>query len=61
MKINKEWHLKNKIPKNATFEQKVKWHLEHQKNCACRPIAGKLVEEMQKRGLNFKDYFGRNQ
>ena len=50
--INREWHLKNKMPKNATFEQRVKWHLEHQKNCSCRPIAGKLAQEMKKRASN---------
>lgn len=29
--INKEWHLKNKMPKNAGFEEKVEWHTEHNK------------------------------
>jgi hypothetical protein len=48
MKINKDWHTKNKMPKNAIFEQRVKWHLEHQKNCPRRPIPKKLVEEMKK-------------
>jgi hypothetical protein len=46
MKINKEWHLKNRMPKNATFEERVKWHLEHIKNCACRPIPEQLRNEM---------------
>lgn len=53
MKINKEWHEKNKMPKNPTFEQRVKWHLAHKNNCSCRPIAGKLAEEMTKRGIKF--------
>ena len=53
MKINKEWHDKNKMPLNPTFEQRVKWHLAHQKNCSCRPIAKKLAEEMKKRGIKF--------
>ena len=53
MKINKAWHEKNKMPKNPTFDQRVKWHLEHQKNCSCRPIAVKLAEEMKKRGIKF--------
>lgn len=35
--INKEWHKKHKMPKNATPEQKLKWHLEHNKHCKCRP------------------------
>jgi len=35
MAINKEWHMANRMPKNATFEEKVKWHTEHNKNCQC--------------------------
>jgi len=53
MKLNKEWHLKHPMPKNPTFEQRIKWHLAHQRNCSCRPIAGKLAEEMKKRGIKF--------
>jgi hypothetical protein len=53
MKLNKEWHLKHPMPKNPTFEQRVKWHLAHQRHCSCRPIAGKLAEEMKKRGIKF--------
>jgi len=34
--INKEWHLANKMPKNASFEQRVEWHREHLKHCSCR-------------------------
>ena len=49
MKMNKEWHLKNKISAKATFDQRVKWHIAHQKNCACRPIPAKLAEEMGKK------------
>lgn len=49
MKINKEWHLKNKMPKNPTFEQRVEWHLAHQKNCKCRSFPEKLAEEMRKK------------
>jgi len=54
MSINKEWHLAHRMPKNPTFEQRVEWHIEHQKNCACRPIAGKLAEEMKSRGIGFE-------
>jgi hypothetical protein len=51
MKLNKEWHLKNKMPKNARFAERVKWHLAHSKNCSCRPIPEKLLDEMQKQGI----------
>jgi hypothetical protein len=53
MSINKSWHLKNRMPKNANFEQRVKWHLAHQKNCSCRLISGKLAKEMRKRKIKF--------
>lgn len=46
MKINKEWHSKNKMPKNATEDQCIKWHLEHEKNCNCRPMPIKLKEKL---------------
>ncbi len=49
MKINREWHLNNNMPKNTTLEQRIQWHLEHEKNCKCRPIPAKLLEEMAKK------------
>ena len=51
MKINAEWHSKNKIPKNPTLEERIRWHLGHAKNCSCRPLGGKILEEIKKRGL----------
>jgi hypothetical protein len=50
-KLNKEWHLANKMQVNAGFEERVKWHLAHVKNCACRPIPEKLLEEMKRKGI----------
>lgn len=46
-KINKEWHLENKMPKNPTLEQRIKWHQGHAKNCACWPIPSKLLGEIK--------------
>ena len=49
MEINFEWHGRNKMPENATTEKKIKWHLAHAKNCACRPIPQKIMNEIRKR------------
>jgi hypothetical protein len=49
MKINKEWHLKHKMPKNPTLAERIKWHLAHEKNCSCRPMPSKLKEQMLKK------------
>jgi hypothetical protein len=51
MKINKEWHLKNVMPKNPTIEQRIKWHIEHARKCKCREIPPKLLEEIRKRNI----------
>jgi len=53
MTINKEWHKKNKMPKNPSIKQRIKWHLAHSKNCACRPIPKKLIEEIKKKRIKF--------
>ncbi len=54
MSINKEWHEQHKMPKNPTFEERVKWHLAHQKNCTCRAIPDKLLQAMKSQNINLK-------
>lgn len=51
--LNKEWHLKHRMPAKATLEQRIAWHLEHAKHCSCRDIPEKLKEEIKKRKPNF--------
>jgi hypothetical protein len=51
MKLNAAWHGKNKMPKNPTLDQRIAWHVDHAKNCSCRPLGGKILEEIKKRGL----------
>jgi hypothetical protein len=41
--MNREWHARNPMPPKATVEQRVQWHKEHQKHCACREIPKSLV------------------
>ncbi|MGA2276004.1 MAG: hypothetical protein ABSG00_00250 [Terracidiphilus sp.] len=41
--MNKLWHSENKMPPSATLEQRIQWHNEHQKHCACRPAPKSLV------------------
>jgi len=52
MPINKPWHEKNRMPKNPNLGQRIKWHLEHSKNCGCREIPQKLLREMKRRSTN---------
>ncbi len=48
MKINKEWHLKNRMPRNATLQQRINWHLEHLKHCTCRDMPENIKKEIEK-------------
>jgi hypothetical protein len=41
--MNAQWHEANPMPKNPTVEQRIRWHLAHKVQCACRPIPAKLV------------------
>ena len=52
MKLNKEWHLSHPMPKNPSFEQRIKWHIDHQKHCGCRKPPQKLAEEIRIRQLS---------
>ncbi len=48
MAINREWHLKNRMPKSASFDERVEWHLAHEKNCSCRPMPENLESKAKK-------------
>jgi hypothetical protein len=48
MKINAEWHRAHRMPKNATPQQRLQWHLAHAKACSCRPLTTDMLERLRK-------------
>src|SRR5687768_11540627 len=48
-KLNKNWHAKHKMPKKATLSQKIQWHADHTRECACRPIPKSIQRKMMER------------
>jgi len=54
LNINKEWHLKNKMPKNPTLEERINWHIEHAKNCRCIEMPESIKKEINKRNKEGK-------
>jgi hypothetical protein len=50
-KLNREWHLAHKMPKNPTHEQRLEWHLAHLLNCACREPPAEIRRELEARGV----------
>lgn len=51
MKINKEWHLRNKMPGNATMDQRISWHIDHANVCNCGRIPDTILSEMKRRNI----------
>jgi hypothetical protein len=47
--MNREWHAKNQMPPKASLEQRIHWHREHQKHCACREVPKSLLPHMKKK------------
>ena len=51
-RINAEWHEANRMPKGATLDQRVAWHLAHQQACQCRTdLPATIVAELKRRGI----------
>jgi hypothetical protein len=46
--MNKRWHDRHKMPRDATDREKLKWHQKHQKQCGCRPIPNRLLSLVKK-------------
>jgi hypothetical protein len=42
MPINASWHRTHRMPKNPSDAERVAWHREHERHCACRPVPPKL-------------------
>jgi len=42
--INASWHKRHRMPKNPTPAQRIEWHLEHEKQCRCRPMPSTILE-----------------
>jgi hypothetical protein len=59
-KVNAAWHEKNPMPKGATMEMRIKWHLEHQTKCGCNEIPKSVRMHLKKRGMAAVSTKGRN-
>ncbi len=50
-KINEAWHRAHPMPKNATLDQRIAWHVAHAKACDCRDIPAGVRAAMPARGI----------
>jgi len=49
MAMNKAWHAKNAMPKNATLDERVAWHKRHAEACTCRQMPASIAAELARR------------
>jgi hypothetical protein len=50
-KLNATWHRANRMPKNASLDQRITWHLAHARACACRTLPAGILKELKRRGI----------
>ena len=48
MPINAAWHRRHPMPKRPTLAQRIDWHLEHARECACRSMSPELMEVIRR-------------
>jgi hypothetical protein len=44
--VNRAWHREHKMPEGAKAKERIGWHLEHTRNCACRPFPKGLMAQL---------------
>lgn len=49
--MNREWHLANPMPRNASLQQRIDWHLKHADACGCREIPDSIKQALAERGI----------
>ena len=47
--FNKQWHAEHRLGKGAGLDDRIQWHLEHDKVCGCRPIPDAILKEIERR------------
>jgi hypothetical protein len=50
MTINAAWHTRHRMPARPTLQQRIAWHIEHERHCACRPVPPALRRMMTAAG-----------
>jgi mannose-6-phosphate isomerase-like protein (cupin superfamily) len=46
-RLNAAWHDTHPMPKKPTTEQRLAWHMAHQKHCSCRRMPAKLLKRVR--------------
>ncbi len=47
--MNADWHRDHVLGSHATMDERVEWHIEHARECGCRPIPASVNAEIERR------------
>jgi hypothetical protein len=50
--VNARWHASHVMPRPATLEARVNWHVAHAWHCGCRAVPATVAAELTRRGLS---------
>jgi hypothetical protein len=46
---NTDWHSKHQLPDHPTLDQRLRWHIEHARNCPCPAADSDILAELKNR------------
>lgn len=49
-RLNRQWHETHRMPRNATLEERLDWHVQHAANCNCREMPPTIKAQLEARG-----------
>jgi hypothetical protein len=49
--VNADWHRAHVLPRRASEDERIAWHLAHAATCGCRAVPAKLAVRMLARGI----------
>ena len=41
-RLNADWHERHRMPERPSTQERLAWHVAHEKHCGCRPMPAKL-------------------
>ncbi|MCM3881092.1 MAG: hypothetical protein ND807_13370 [Vicinamibacterales bacterium] len=52
--INATWHKQHRMPKGATPQQRLRWHVAHAKVCGCRNLTASTLRKLRQSAQKYE-------
>ena len=54
MPLNREWHARHPMPRPATLDERVRWHVQHEDACGCREMPASIRREAERQRYGYE-------